>query len=197
MSDASTRTPHVPSRVALDRDDTVLFVIDIQERLGAAMDPAKLERVVRNTGILIQTAKTLGLPVFVTEQYPKGLGRTLPSLIELLPEGVVPVEKVAFSCGAVKELARDLFGSSRRQVLITGMETHVCVFQTVRDLAAGGYAPFVARDAVLSRTQENHDTGLELMRATGATVTSTEAIVFDLLGTAGTPEFKALSPLVK
>lgn len=197
MSDASIPTPRTPSRVALDRDDTALLVIDIQERLGAAMDPAKLERVVRNTGILLQAAKTLGLPVFVTEQYPKGLGRTLPSLMELLPEGVAPVEKVAFSCGAVKELARDLYATKRRQVLVAGMETHVCVFQTVRDLAAGGYVPFVARDAVLSRTQENQDTGFELMRASGATMTSTEAIVFDLLGTAGTPEFKAISPLVK
>lgn len=186
-----------PSRLALHRDDTVLLVIDIQERLGAAMEPARFERLVKNTGILIQTAKTLGLPVLVTEQYPKGLGHTVAALTELLPEGTTPVEKVAFSCGAVKELARQLFALQRRQVIVVGMETHVCVFQTVRDLVAGGYAPFVARDAVLSRTTENHDTGLELMRESGATISSTETLVFDLLGAAGTPEFKALSPLVK
>lgn len=184
-------------RLALNRDDTVLLVIDIQERLGAAMEPARFERLVKNTGILIQTAKTLGLPVLVTEQYPRGLGHTVPALLELLPEDATPVEKVAFSCGAVKELARRLFDLRRKQVIVVGMETHVCVFQTVRDLVAGGYAPFVARDAVLSRTTENHDTGLELMRESGATISSTETIVFDLLGAAGTPEFKALSPLVK
>ena len=96
-----------------------------------------------------------------------------------------------------KELARRLYMSGRRQVVIAGMETHVCVFQTVRDLAAGGYQPFVARDAVCSRTSENHETGLALMREAGATISSTEGILFDLLGAAGTPEFKAISPLLK
>lgn len=192
-----TESTSAPSRLALNRDDTVLLVIDIQQRLGAAMEPARFERLVKNAGILIQTAKTLGLPVLVTEQYPRGLGHTVPALAELLPEDATPIEKVAFSCGAVKELASKLFSLKRRQVIVVGMETHVCVFQTVRDLVAGGYAPFVARDAVLSRTTENYDTGLELMRESGATISSTETIVFDLLGAAGTPEFKALSPLVK
>jgi nicotinamidase-related amidase len=82
-------------------------------------------------------------------------------------------------------------------VIVAGMETHVCVYQTVRDLIAAGYMPFVPRDAVLSRTPENHETGLELMRECGATITSTETVVFDLLGAAGTPEFKKLSALVK
>lgn len=195
MTDPSS--PRQPSRHALDRDDTVLLVVDIQERLGAAMEPERLARVVKNTRILVEAAKTLGLPIFVTEQYPKGLGKTVSALSESFPDDVAPVEKVEFSCGAVKELARRLYETQRRQVVVTGMESHVCVFQTVRDLVAGGYAPFVARDAVLSRTPDNHDTGLELMRECGATVSSTETIVFDLLGAAGTPEFKALSPLVK
>lgn len=186
-----------PSRLALDRDRTVVLVIDVQERLGAAMQQPAFERVVKNTRILIEAAKELGLPLLVTEQYPKGLGPTVSPLKELLNDDSTPIEKVAFSCGAVKEVARRLFQSGRRQVVVAGMETHVCVFQTVRDLVAGGYAPFVVRDAVLSRTQENHDTGLSLMRDAGATISSTEAVVFDLLGAAGTPEFKKLSPLMK
>lgn len=196
MSTENPRTRE-PSRLALDRDDTVLLVIDIQERLGQAMDAARLATLVKNTGILVQTAKTLAIPILVTEQYPKGLGPTVKAIAELLPNDATPVEKVAFSCGAVKEVARRLFQTGRRQVVVVGMETHVCVFQTVRDLASGGYVPFVARDAVLSRTEENYTTGIELMRQAGATVTSTESVVFDLLGVAGTAEFKLISPLVK
>jgi nicotinamidase-related amidase len=187
----------VTSRFALERDRTVLLVVDVQERLGAAMDPAKLERMVKNTRLLIESAKVLGIPVFATEQYPKGLGPTVSALRDVLPADVAPIDKLAFSCGAVKEVARRLFQSGRRQVVIAGMETHICVFQTVRDLAAGGYQPFVARDAVLSRTAENHETGLQLMRESGATITSTETVVYDLLGAAGTPEFKQIAPMMK
>lgn len=185
------------NRLALTRDNALLLVIDVQERLGAAMQQPAFERLVKNTGVLIEGAKTLGLPVLVTEQYPKGLGPTVSPLKDALPEGVSAVEKVAFSCGAVDDVRRALEASGRKQVLIAGMETHVCVFQTVRDLSAAGYVPFVVRDAVLSRAQENHDTGLQLMRESGATITSTETALFDLLGQAGTPEFKRISALVK
>jgi nicotinamidase-related amidase len=200
MSHATTDladSQSVTSRFALERDRTILLVVDVQERLGAAMDPAKFERMVRNTRALVESAKVLGIPVFATEQYPKGLGPTVASLREVLPPDAAPIDKLAFSCGAVKEVARRLFQSGRRQVVIAGMETHICVFQTVRDLSAGGYQPFVARDAVLSRTPENHETGLQLMREAGATISSTETIVYDLLGAAGTPEFKQIAPMMK
>lgn len=185
------------SRFALERDKAALLVIDVQERLGKAMDPERYARVLKNTRTLVQGARVLGLPILVTEQYPKGLGPTEPSLAELLTADSAPVEKLAFSCGAVKEIARRLYASGRKQIVIAGMETHVCVFQTVRDLVAGGYQPFVARDAVLSRTAENHETGLALMRESGATISSTETALFDLLGEAGTPEFKQISPLLR
>ncbi len=186
-----------PSRFALERDMAALLVIDVQERLGAAMPPEPFARLVKNARILIDSAKVLGLPIFATEQYPKGLGPTVASLLEALPLDAAPVDKLEFSCGAVKEVARRLFQSGRRQVVVAGMETHVCVFQTVRDLCQGGYQPFVVRDAVLSRQSENLETGLALMRECGATITSTETVVFDLLGAAGTPEFKQISPLLK
>jgi nicotinamidase-related amidase len=184
-------------RFALERDQAALLVIDVQERLGKAMDPERYARVLQNTRTLVKGANVLGLPVFVTEQYPKGLGPTEPSLAELLAPESTPVEKLAFSCGAVKEVARRLYTSGRKQILVAGMETHVCVFQTVRDLVAGGYQPFVARDATLARTPENHELGLTLMREAGATISSTETMLFDLLGEAGTPEFKQIAPLLK
>lgn len=187
----------VSSRFSLERDKAVLLIIDVQERLGTAMEPAKFERLVKNARILVDGARELGIPVFATEQYPKGLGPTVSLIREALPADAPPVEKLAFSCGAVKEVARRLYMSGRRQVVIAGMETHVCVFQTVRDLLAGGYQPFVARDAVLSRTPENYEVGLSLMKEAGATISSTETVLFDLLGAAGTPEFRKISPLLR
>jgi nicotinamidase-related amidase len=184
-------------KLALDRSTSALLVIDVQERLGAAMDPQRFQQTLKNTEILVESAKTLGLPIFVTEQYPKGLGPTVPSLKQALPPEQLATAKTAFSCLGVPEVVQQLKASGRTQIIIAGMETHVCVFQTVRDLVGEGYLPFVARDAVLSRSSENHDTGLALMREAGATVTSTESVVFDLLGAAGSPEFKKLSPLVK
>lgn len=195
--DELARSKDVNRRFALERDHAVLLVIDVQERLGAAMEPDRFARLVKNTRTLVEGAKALGMPVLATEQYPKGLGPTVADVLAVLPADAPPVEKVAFSCGAVKEIARQLYMSGRRQVVVAGMETHVCVFQTVRDLVAGGYQPFVARDAVCSRTVENQEVGLSLMREAGATISSTETILFDLLGAAGTPEFKAISPLLK
>jgi nicotinamidase-related amidase len=184
-------------RLALDRANAVLLIIDVQERLGAAMDAVRFERLLKNTEILVESAKTLGLPIVVTEQYPKGLGPTVPALRRALPPELQPISKLAFSAAAVEPVAQGLRQLNRKQIIVTGMETHVCVFQSVRDLLGAGYLPFVPSDTVLSRTPDNHDTGLALMREAGATVTSTESVVFDLLGEAGTPEFKKLSALLK
>ncbi|MHB8877216.1 MAG: isochorismatase family protein [Myxococcaceae bacterium] len=177
----------------LDRSTAALLVVDIQERLCAAMPPAALERLVRRTVALITGARALGLPVVVTEQYPKGLGPTLPVLREAIP-GFAALEKVSFSCVSDEVVAA--FGG-RRQILMAGMETHVCVFQTARDLASRGLTPYLCADAVLSRTEEDRRVGLELCRGAGAVVTTVESALFDLLGKAGTPEFKAISAAVK
>jgi isochorismate hydrolase len=125
----------------------------------------------------------------------KGLGPTVASLREMLP--ATPIEKIEFSCGASKDLAREILGSGRRQVIAVGMESHVCVFQTVRDLLRKDFQVFLPGDAVVSRTEENRQVGLNLCEKAGAVVTSTETVLFDLLGTAGTPEFKELSPLIR
>jgi nicotinamidase-related amidase len=183
----------MPSDLALDRDDALLLVVDVQEKLAAAMDGR--EQMEKNIAVLIRAARRLGVPIVATEQYRKGLGPTVASLRELL--GEEPMEKMEFSCGASKPIAKKIVTSGRKQVIVAGMETHVCVFQTVRDLLSGEFAVFVVEDAVLSRTAANRSTGLRLCERAGATLTSTETVLFDLLGVAGTPEFKELAPLIK
>jgi nicotinamidase-related amidase len=180
------------SRYRLERDKTALLVVDIQERLLAAMQPAAAERLLNRTIAAIKGALALGLPVIATEQYPKGLGPTVAPIRQVLASA--PIEKVRFTA-ALPEVLQALTG--RPQVLITGMETHVCVFQTVRDLADKASIPYLCVDAVLSRTEEDKRVGLELCKEVGAVATTVESALFDLLGVAGTPEFKQVSAAVK
>jgi len=186
-----------PDKIEVHRERTALVIIDVQERLCAVMDPQRLAGLRRNTVILVEAAKVLGIPVLVTEQYPKGIGPTLPDLVAAFPEGQTVHEKVCFSCADADAFMEELRQTGRDQLLLTGMETHVCVFQTARDLARLGFMPFVVEDAVISRTVENEAIGLRLMAQAGATRTGTETALFDLLGRAGTPEFKAIAPLIK
>lgn len=182
-------------RTKLDRKNAAVLVIDVQEKLAPAIEPGALERVLKYAKALVGTAKELGMPVLATEQYPKGLGPTVKELAAVLP--TPPITKVHFSCGADPAFASALESTGRRQVIVCGMETHVCVFQTVRDLAAAGYEVHVCADAVGSRTEEHRRIGLELARESGALVTTAETAIFDLLHQAATPEFKKVSPLVK
>jgi nicotinamidase-related amidase len=179
----------VTARV-LSRDRAALVVVDVQE----AFRPAVLdfEGVTRNAGVLVQGAHVLGLPVVATEQYPKGLGRTVPEVAEHL-EGTDPIEKVCFS--AVEADGFDLDG--REQALVCGIESHVCVSQTAHDLLDRGFEVHVARDAVTSRTAENRELGLHKMEGSGAVLTSVETALFELLGAAGSEEFKRVQALVK
>jgi nicotinamidase-related amidase len=182
-------------KVKLDRSRAAILIVDVQDRLTPAMPPEALARVVKYGKALIGAGKELGLPVLATEQYPKGLGRTLPELREALP--AAPLEKLHFSCGADPAFAGALEATGRRQVVIAGMETHVCVFQTARDLVAMGYEVHVCADAVSSRTEEHRRVGLDLCREAGAVITTAETAIFDLLHQAGTAEFKKVSPLMK
>jgi nicotinamidase-related amidase len=177
---------------------TALLVVDVQERLAAAMPPARIEALIRNTGILLDAAAHLGVTVLATEQYPKGLGHTVePLLPKLQAAGATPVAKMTFdACGDVG-IARPLAALAPRAVIVVGMETHVCVFQTVRELLRRGHEVHVPIDAVASRTEENRAAGLALCERGGALVTTTETVVFDLLERAGTEAFKAVSKLVK
>jgi nicotinamidase-related amidase len=178
-------------------DDSVLVVVDVQERLVAAMRPEDKERVERNVPILLRAADLVGVPVLVTEQYPKGLGHTIGPVKDAVPQGTAIVEKVVFSCGRSDEFRSLLEQTGRRTVILTGMETHVCVLQTAFDLVDRGYSVHVASDAVCSRTRENREVGLDLLRQKGAAITSTETVAFQWVGQAGTDTFKAISKLVK
>jgi nicotinamidase-related amidase len=175
----------------LRRQETSLLVVDIQERLAAVMGDR--ERVVANAGRLIAGAKLLGVPVVHSEQYPRGLGPTVPELRAAL-EPAAPVEKLTFDCCGEPTFAPAL---ERTAVVVCGMETHICVLQTVLGLIARGAVVHVAADAACSRDPENARVALELMRDAGAVVTCTETVLFQLLERAGTPEFKAVQQLVK
>jgi nicotinamidase-related amidase len=134
--------------------------------------------------------------VLVTEQYPKGLGHTVPEVSRHL-DGIEPVEKLCFSAADAEEFSARLRESGRQQVLLCGIESHVCVNQTADDLLAAGHAVHVARDAVSSRSEQNRELGLHKMEAAGAVLTSVETALFELLGAAGTAEFKEIQKLVK
>ena len=170
-----------------------LLIVDIQERLAHAMNAQRLDRVLNRTLAAIEGARALELPIVVTEQYPKGLGPTVPALLEKL-SGVPRFEKLEFSAWSPQVHAA-LHG--RLDVLVVGMETHVCVFQTVRDLAKAGLRPYLAADAVLSRHELDERVGVELCRDSGAQVTTVEAALFDAMERAGGPVFKAISAAVK
>ena len=182
-------------RLKLDRAKALVLVVDVQSRLTPAMPADALGRVVKYGRALVGAAKELGLPVIATEQYPKGLGETIPELKEVLPSP--PLVKMHFSCGADPAFAAALEKTGRRQVIVCGMEAHVCVFQTVRDLVGMGYEVHVCADAVSSRQELHRRSGLELCREAGAVITNAETAIFDLLHQAATPEFKKVSPLVR
>jgi nicotinamidase-related amidase len=174
----------------LSPDRAALIVVDVQEGFRKAIPD--FERVARAAATLIEGAEAIGIPVIVTEQYPKGLGETAPEVAEHLPEGTEPLEKVVFSAAEAEGF--DLEG--RDQTLVCGIETHVCVNQTVLDLLDGGTEVQVAEDAVGSRTEENKRVGLHKMERAGAVLTSVETALFELLGRAGTDEFKQVQKLI-
>lgn len=179
----------------LDPKTTVLLVVDVQEKLAAAMPADALERVLKNTGILIDAAKILGIPVVTSEQYPKGLGPTVAALREKLP--YAPHPKMTFDACSDLAIARRLADLAPRSVLVAGMEAHVCVFQTARELVRRGFDTHVVSDAVCSRKDRNRKIGLSLCDRAGAVITGTETALFDLLGVAGTEPFKAISKLIR
>lgn len=183
------------SELKLRRDDTLLVVIDVQERLATAMEPELFQRLLANLARLGKAAELLHLPVVMSEQYPQGLGPTLEQVRAAFP-GVAAHPKVTFDASGDEKIAGVLKADHRPNVIVTGIETHVCVYQTVRSLAAD-HQVHVLFDAVASRTRENYDVGLKLAESAGAIISSTETVLFDLLERAGTDEFRAISKLVR
>lgn len=182
-------------RFFLDRNDAQLVVVDVQEKLCRAMDEKVLAQLTNNISILLDAAAELGVPALATEQYVKGLGETVPALKDKLC--APSLEKMTFSCCGGEGFLDTLAQSGRRQVILTGMETHVCVLQTALELLSHGYVVHLVCDAVMSRKKQNWDIALRTLTSAGAVLTSTEAVLFQLLKVAGTEEFKKLSKLVR
>ena len=178
----------------LDTGNTVLVIIDIQERLAAVMKAR--EAVVNNCLHLIEIAKLYSVPVVVTEQYPKGLGHTVEEIRKALPD-YKPIEKLTFSCCDEKSFTDEIENFRGKTVVLAGMETHVCVLQTCIGLVRDGFSVHLVKDAVCSRSKENWKTALEFMRDAGAVVTCTEIVLFQLLKRAGTEEFKLISKRIR
>lgn len=174
----------------------VLVVVDVQERLFSAMDTERREEMVRNIKILGAAARRLGLPVLATEQYPKGLGRTVLAVASVLPADSVHA-KVHFSCLAEPGWPERVRALGRRQAVVCGMETHICVLQSALEMKAAGYDTFVVADASSSRREESHRLGLGRLHAAGIAIVTTEMVAFEWLGRAGTAEFRDLLTLIK
>lgn len=190
-------SPATPHPMTLDRERTALVVIDVQERLFPAMDADHREEVMRNIKVLTAAARRLQLGTLVTEQYPKGLGHTLQEVKDALPPEVQPVEKVAFSCLEVDAFRSRLAATGARQLLLAGIEAHVCVLMSALDLLAEGYAVHIVADAVTSRTQANWRLAMDQLRQAGAVVTTTETVLFQLLRQADTDDFRELARLIR
>jgi len=176
----------------LKTQTTALLLIDVQERINGVMaDQGHLSR----HAVFLEAFAVLDLPVVTTEQYPKGLGPTVPELAHLLPE--TAVEKSTFSCARQSEAMAAIEAAGRKQIVVTGIETHVCVLQTALDLLEKGYEVHVPHDAVNSRRASDKEWALHRMAAAGAVITTTESVLFELLERCGTDQFKAVSRLVK
>lgn len=180
---------------SVQAENTAFLMVDIQERLMPSIDGN--EAVLRNAVRLLTAAKVLKLPLIVTEQYPKGIGPTLPELNELVPAGTPRLEKTSFSCCGCAGFDEALDGLGRSVTVVFGIETHICILSTVMDLIDRGRNVVLAADACGSRSSENHALALDAVRRGGALVVPTETVVYRMLGAAGTPEFKALLPLFK
>ncbi len=180
----------------LEVSQTLFLVVDVQERLAPAMHPELFGPMLDNLGRLGAATKILDVPAIVSEQYPKGLGASV-ELVKTAFEGVEAIDKTSFSVLGEPRLEAAVKAAGRKTVVLSGMETHICVYQTARDLVDAGYAVHVLADAVASRTHKNYDVGLGLMEKAGATITSTETVLFDLLGAAGSDAFKAISKLIR
>ncbi len=178
----------------LSRTAAVLILIDFQGKLAQAMYDK--ENLFANNVKLIQGFQALNLPIMVTEQIPEKLGATIPQLAQEI-EGIRPIAKETFSCWANESFHDQLESLTRRHVVLTGIECHICVYQTALDLMRSGYTVHLVADAVSSRTPENREVGISAIKSAGAQITSTEMVLFELLRTAADPKAREIFKIVK
>lgn len=178
----------------LSREESLLLVVDLQEKLFPSI--AQKEEILKNTRLLLEGARILSVPVLVSEQYPKGLGPTLDELQDLIPRSMGP-GKLTFSCAREPTYQSAVLESGRKQIVLCGIETHVCVLQTALDLAEQGFQCHVVADAVGSRSSKNRETALARMRREGIIITCAESVLFEWMKASGTEEFRHVSKLLK
>lgn len=188
----STNQPYMRSPELMSAEDTALVVVDVQTKLMPLIRGQA--RILWNLRRLVDGAEATGVRMLATEQYPQGLGPTVRELADRL--GEIP-SKMAFSCGGCEPFMARLATSGVSKVLVSGIEAHVCVQQTVLDLLAAGYRVYIPVDAVGSRYQVDYETGLRRMESAGATLTTTESALFEWCQVSGTPTFKKISALVR
>lgn len=179
----------------LSKSSAILVVIDMQEPFLRPI--FERDRVVRQVRLLMEAARALDVPTVATLQYAEKMGGCIPEIAELLPSGTPPFDKLAFSCADNEEFRLAVQSEGRSQILLCGIETHICVNQTAHDLLHAGYQVHIASDAVSSRSEFNSNQGLQRMAAAGAVITNAESALYEMLGRSGTTEFKRILPLVK
>ncbi|HEY5674818.1 MAG TPA: isochorismatase family protein [Malonomonas sp.] len=179
----------------LKKEKAVLIVIDVQEKLVPAMDERICGRLIGHINMLIEGFQAMNLPIIATEQYPRGLGHTISDLSAATAQNCI--EKVAFSCAGEPNFMAALEKTGAKQVVLVGMEAHVCVFQTLIDLLDRGYSVHLVRDAICSRFKSDYQTAVAMAQQMGAVLTTTEIALFQLVGVAGSDEFKVVSKLAR
>jgi len=176
---------------------SVLVIIDIQERLSTAMPEKVLKKVSEKINLLSKAATLLSIPVIVSEQYPKGLGATLSNITSSLPDNVLIKEKNCFSCASNQDFITTLESLNKKQVVLVGMEAHICVTQTALELQNDNYQVFISEDAVCSRTKHNYKNALQRMRQADCVISNSESICFEWLRDSKHSQFKKISSLIK
>lgn len=183
---------------SISADDSVLLIIDLQEKLSRVLNQSYLQNVCANINLLTTLAAELKIPVLLTEQYPEGLGPTIEPIKKILNgKKFDAIDKLTFSGCGDEGFSKKLKSYRRKKIILVGMETHVCVYLTALDLLSQKYQPFVAADAVISRSTFNYKNGLSLLRESGAVVANTETLLFQLMVRSGTSTFKKISALLK
>ncbi len=179
----------------LKADESLLLLIDIQEKLVRAC--AHKETIVKKASIIGEAARILSIPTVVTEQYPQGLGATSDQLKEVLGGDTVYIEKTNFSALKEEGFKEKLALYGRKQIILGGIEAHICVYQTCAELLAQGYEVYIAKEITSSRNEYEYETGLELMKSDGAKLTCVETVLFEWLGGSKHPNFKEVQKLIK
>jgi nicotinamidase-related amidase len=187
-----TASPHL-----LTADKSLLVIIDLQSKLSAAMPEQLAHLTTQNVGKLIDAANALDIPMLVTEQYPQGLGATEEIIVSKLPLSTPIFDKTGFSCCASADFCEALLTSERRQVILVGQETHVCILQSAFELMQRGHQVYVVEDAVSSRNAAHQQNALQRLRQHGVTIVNYESVLFEWLQNSAHPQFKAISAWVR